>query len=50
MGIWAVASGIVKSSGINWTIIGIPVAVVIIVGVVGTLLISEETRVKSAKR
>jgi hypothetical protein len=50
MGIWAVASGIVKSSGINWTIIGIPVAVVIIVGVVGTLLISRRTRVKSAKR
>lgn len=40
MGIWAVASGTVKSSGINWKIIGIPIAVVIIIGVVGTLLIS----------
>ena len=51
MGIWAVASGTVKSSGINWTIIGIPIAVVIIIGVVGTLLISRRKRqVKPAKR
>ena len=50
MGIWAVASGIVKSSGINWTIIGIPIAVVIIIGVVGTLLISRrKPRGKSVK-
>jgi hypothetical protein len=50
MGIWAVASGTVKSSGINWTIIGIPIAVVIIIGVVGTILITRRKRVKPVKR
>ena len=51
MGIWAVAVSTVKSSGINWMIIGIPIAVVIIIGVVGTLLITRRKRkVKPAKR
>ena len=40
LGIMAVAASLLPSSGINWIVIGIPIAVVIIIGVVGTLLIS----------
>ena len=52
MGIMAVAANLLPpSSGINWIIIGIPIAVVIIIGVVGTLLITRRKRkVKPVKR
>jgi hypothetical protein len=50
MGIWAVAAGTVKSSGVNWILIGPIVAVVIIVVVVSILLITRRKRVKPVKR
>jgi P pilus assembly chaperone PapD len=44
MGIWAVAVSTVKTSGINWTLIGIPIAVLIILAIVGILLITRSKR------
>jgi hypothetical protein len=51
LGIMAVAASLVPpSSGINWIIIGPIIAVVIILAIVGTVLMTRRKRVKPAKR
>ena len=50
LGIMAVASSLLPSSGINWIIIGPIVAVVIVIAIMGILLIARRKRVKPVKR
>jgi len=51
LGIMAVAASLLPPSGINWIVIGVPIAVVIIIGAVGTLLMTRRKRkVKPVKR
>ena len=52
MGIWAVAVGTVKSSGINWIVIGSIIAVVVIVVAIVTIffMTRRKTKSKTAKR
>jgi heme/copper-type cytochrome/quinol oxidase subunit 2 len=51
MGIWAIAVGSAKSSGINWTIIGIITVVIIVAAIITIFLIArrkpKEKQVKS---
>lgn len=50
MGIWAIAVGTVTPSKINWEIIGIPIAVVIIIAVVGIVFIMRNRRKRKTPR
>ena len=50
MGIWAIAVGTVTPSKINWEIIGIPIAVVIIIAVVGIVFIMRNRRKRKTAR
>jgi hypothetical protein len=50
MGIWAVAVSTVKASGTNWTMIGIPIAVLIVIGIVGIFLITRKKTIKKPRK
>jgi hypothetical protein len=50
MGIWAVAVDTVASSGTNWTIIGIPIAVLIVIAIVAILLITRSKRKQKSRK